>query len=375
MKRNKVINFFPLLLLAAIAIPECHKEPAVQDEEPAPPTRIVGADLSQWLVYKENGAVYTEKGKSIDDIPAFLAEHGYNTARIRLFVAPDLQSEACQDLDYVLKTARACKQAGMQICLDFHYSDTWADPGKQYTPRAWASLDSTQLAQQVYDYTRQSLLSLQKQGITPYQIQIGNEITTGMLWETGRVSVWDEPANTPGQWRKLVSLLQNASKACREVCPDAQIIIHTDRGGDAETARRFYEKVKTVNYDVIGLSYYPFWHGTLDSLENTLRVLQEEFPDKSVMIVETAYPHSESDYNSEGNTACSYSFSPEGQQAFLSDLVETLQRHDNVTGVFYWYPEETLVAPFYGRIDLHRGLFDEQTGEVLPAIDCLKVFL
>ncbi len=372
---NKLIISLTSLWLSIAVLTGCEKKSESIEIPPETPARFVGADLSQWLAYKENHAVYTDNGLPIADIPQYFCDKGFNIARIRLFVSPDMQSEACQDITYVTKTARACIDAGLSICLDFHYSYTWADPGKQYPPEAWKSFAPDEMAKQVYNYTRESLATLKAQGIVPSQIQIGNEITAGMLWESGRISVWDEPANTPVQWANFLSYLQNAARACREECPDAQIIIHTDRGGDSETALRFYRKVSDIDYDVIGLSYYPFWHGSLSQLETTLQSLQDTFPDKEIMIVETAYPHQESNYGDTGNTACDYPFTAEGQATFLSDLIKLLKRYDNVTGVYYWYPEETLVEPFYGRIDLHRGLFDEYTGEVLPAMERMREFL
>lgn len=371
------MKWHTLLLMAAIASTigcnEKDNDPEV--ELPVETVRTVGADLSQWIAYRDNGAVYTQNGEEITNIPSFFAQNGFNTARIRLFVNPDKQTEACQDLDYVIETAESCRDAGMKICLDFHYSDTWADPGKQYTPSGWATLDAAALATKVYDYTRETLLSLKGRNIVPSQIQIGNEITAGMLWESGRIDVWGGDADTPEQWTQFLAMLQNASKACREICPDAKIIVHTDRGGDSETATRYYERIASIEYDVIGLSYYPFWHGNFTELEKTLKTLSTAYPDKEIMIVETAYPNHTWGYPTDASVTCTYPFNPNGQAAYLTHLVQTLKKYEKVTGVFYWYPEETLIAPFYGRIDLHRGLFDCETGEVLPGINRLKDFL
>ncbi len=381
------MNWHNLLLMAALTCaigcsgkdnePDGNQPDSTQTvtQDSTQTTRTVGADLSQWIVYRDNGAVYTDNGKKLTDIPAFFVQNGFNTARIRLFVNPNKNTEACQDLDYVIQTAEQCLHAGMQICLDFHYSDTWADPGKQYTPAAWASLDAAALATKVYEYTRETLLTLKSRNIVPAQIQIGNEITAGMLWESGRVDVWNGAADTPQQWGQFLAMLRNASKACREVCPEAKIIVHIDRGGDSETATRYYGRIASIDYDVIGLSYYPFWHGTFAQLEKTLDTLAKTYPGKEIMVVETAYPNHTWGNPTDAGTACSYPFDPNGQAAYLSQLVQTLKKHEKVTGVFYWYPEETLVAPFYGRIDLHRGLFSSETGEALPGISKLKDFL
>lgn len=348
-------------------------------DEPFTPTgKYVGADLSQWLAYKNDNAVWKENGTTITDLPQYFADGGYNVARLRLFVNPDLNATACQDLDYVIESARAMRDAGMQICLDFHYSDTWADPGKQYKPVAWESLGTTELAEKVYTYTREILTSLQNENVAPTLIQIGNEITGGMLWETGRVSVWGESGDaydTEEQWSNFRLLLSKASEACREVCPEAKIIVHTDRGGDVATAQRYYARIDDVDYDVIGLSYYPYWHGSLSMLSNTLRTLSKNHPNKEIMIMETGFGYNQWSDDSATANYGNYASTPNGQKQFLTDLVATLNQHDHVTGVFYWFPEETYIDwhSIY-RIDLNRGLFDKESGNVLPAFGCLPEF-
>lgn len=338
-------------------------------------TRLVGADLSQWLAYRNDNAEWYCNGEAIDNLPAFFAQNGYKTARLRLFVNPDRNSTACQDIDYVIESAQAMKQAGMEICLDFHYSDTWADPGKQTKPAEWESLDAIELAYQVYQYTHETLLALKAENITPTLIQIGNEITAGMLWNTGRVSVWEDGYNTPEQWSNFTLLLNNAAKACREVCPDAKIIIHIDRGGDAATSLRYYEKITSVDYDVIGLSYYPYWHGSLTQLGSTVNQLSTKFPNKEIMIMETGFGYNEWSDDSASAQYGNYASTPDGQKKMMSDLVNTLKKYNHVTGLFYWFPEETKIdwRSTY-RIDLNRGLFDKESGEVLPAFYTLPEF-
>lgn len=397
MKWNKILFFAVAMCLVACGDNEPlgdtgngKNEPVVDDntqttdsvdtpDEPFTPTgKYVGADLSQWLAYKNDNAVWKENGTTITDLPQYFADGGYNVARLRLFVNPDPNTTACQDFDYVLESARAMRDAGMQICLDFHYSDTWADPGKQYKPEVWETLSTAELAEEVYIYTREILTSLQNENVAPTLIQIGNEITGGMLWETGRVSVWGESGDaydTEEQWSNFRLLLSKASEACREVCPEAKIIIHTDRGGDVATAQRYYARIEDIDYDVIGLSYYPYWHGSLSMLSNTLRTLSKNHADKEIMVMETGFGYN--DWSDDSATANygNYASTPEGQKQFLTDLVSTLRQHDNVTGVFYWFPEETYIdwRSIY-RIDLNRGLFDKETGNVLPAFDCLPEF-
>lgn len=349
------------------------------DEPFIPSGKFVGADLSQWLAYTGDNAVWKdENSKSITNLPQYFADNGYNIARLRLFVNPDLASTACQDLDYVIASARAMRDAGMSICLDFHYSDTWADPGKQYKPAEWESLSTADLADKVYTYTLSTLTTLRNENITPTHIQIGNEITAGMLWNDGRVSVWGDSGDkydTESQWSNFRLFLTRAAEACREVCPDAKIIVHIDRGGDAATAKRFYSRIDDIDYDVIGLSYYPYWHGSLSQLSSTISTLSSNHANKEIMIVETGFGYNEWSDDSATANYGNYESTPEGQKKFLADLVSTLNRYDHVTGLFYWFPEETYIdwRSVY-RIDLNRGLFDKETGKVLPAFHCLPEF-
>lgn len=344
--------------------------------DPATVTKCVGADLSQWLGYYNDGAEWYDNGTAIDNLPQFFSDNGYKVARLRLFVNPDLNSTACQDLDYVIESARAMRNAGMDICLDFHYSDTWADPGKQHKPAAWASLSTAELQDKIYSYTKESLESLKARNITPTHIQIGNEITAGMLWNTGRIGVWGDQYDNGTQWNNFLTLLGSASLACREVCPDAKIIIHIDRGGDKESAKRYYNRISNIDYDIIGLSYYPYWHGTLANLGATLNALTTEFPDKELMIMETGIGYNEWSDDSASVPYGNYPSTPEGQTAFMNDLVETLKQYNHVTGVFYWFPEETKIDwRSTHRIDLNRGLFDKESGEVLPAFYILPQLL
>ncbi len=352
-------------------------EPEIIEPSTSPDTlKTLGADLSQWLIYSQNNAIWKHQGNRIYDIPKLFASNGFNTARIRLFVNPDKKSTAMQDIDYVIESAKTFASAGMELCLDFHYSDTWADPGKQTKPAAWNDLSATDLSSQLYNYTKQTLLSLKAEGISPKQIQIGNEITGGMLWEDGRIGVWNDKYDTAEQWNRFLSFLSNTSKACREVCPQAKIIIHTDRSGDTETAQRFYNRINSIDYDIIGLSYYPHWHGTLTQLRNTLTTLSRLFPHKEIMIVETAYTYNEWGDDNATADISDYPPTPAGQDLFLAHLISTLKEYKNVTGLFYWFPEETNIdwRCIY-RMDLNRGLFDKETGESMPGLVRMKEFL
>lgn len=343
--------------------------------------RLLGGDISLLPSYMEQGTQYKDaSGNMIDNPIGWLRDQTWNCMRVRLFVDPANASGAhkgegvCQDLAYVKALSRDIRKAGMKLMLDFHYSDTWADPGKQFTPRRWEGVPPVALADTIYRYTRSVLREMVKNGTTPDLIQIGNEITNGMLWPTAKVS----PTGTEN-WDVLTSLLRNASRACREVCPGAGIIVHTEKAYDMEATRSYYNKLAEggVDYDIIGLSYYPMWHESVANLGRNLDTLAVEFPAKPVMIVETAFYYSHKNdrwAKSDDEFADWYPISPEGQRRFTRELVDELKRHKNVTGLFWWFPEENACGNNVIESWINRGLFDNVTGKALPAIEELKRF-
>ena len=341
--------------------------------------KLLGGDASLLPSYEAQHTVYKDfDGKSVKLLP-FLKQQGWNAIRVRLFVDPDNAPQenkdegVCQDLAYVIKLSRQVKKAGMQLMLDFHYSDTWADPGKQFIPKRWEGCTPQAMTDSVYAYTRASLLALKKAGVTPDLIQVGNEITNGMLWPTGKL----DPSGSEG-FDTLCQFLKAGSKASREVCPKAQIIIHTEKAGDWDITRNYYQQLRRhqLDYDIIGLSYYPMWHKSIPNLGKTLDNLAWLFPDKPVMIVETAayYSHENDTWAKGDQYSEFYPISVEGQTQFTQELVEELNKHHNVKGLFWWYPEENGVDNTVLKGWLNRGLFDNHTGQALPALKELSRF-
>jgi len=339
--------------------------------------KVLGADISLLPTLETAGALYKDKDGKLVSLLPFLHDNGFNFIRIRLFVNPDPNSAACQDLNYVTDLAKRAKAQGFKILLDFHYSDTWADPGKQSKPADWTALSQNDLVQKLYDYTKTSLQLLKSNGITPELIQTGNEITPGMLWDNGRVSLWTDSWNTADQWKNFTDLLKNAIRASREICPDAKIILHTERSGDANATKNFYQKMTDygIDYDIIGLSYYPFWHGLLSDAEKTINMAAIDYPFKPLMFVEIAYPFNDWGYPADGISPKPYPSTVAGQTTFLMDLITMLNKHSNVTGLFYWYPEETyLPTSGVSYPKLNRGLFDNATGVALPGFYIMHQF-
>ncbi|MBR1544246.1 MAG: glycosyl hydrolase 53 family protein [Muribaculaceae bacterium] len=352
-------------------------------------TRDAGGDMSLLLRYEDNGANYKDKnGTNITDVLAFVKTQGWTSIRVRLFVDPSQASTAekgegvCQDLEYVKRLGAKIKAHGLKFMLDFHYSDSWADPLKQYTPASWASLSEDELKVKIYDYTKSSLQALKAANATPDFIQIGNEESYGILWGVKGGTLQKCNASSGAtEWARFSGLLSQASKACREVCPKAKIIIHHDRACEQGTLFNYYRKVadNKVDYDVIGLSYYPHFQGYLPTLDQCLTMLGNSFGDKEVMIVECGYYHKwfPSDVNYDYSST--YPITHAGQEAFTKALIETLMKHDNVTGLYWWWPEANEFGLDWNTKRVtnawyNAGLWDNETGRALPALYALHLF-
>ena len=358
--------------------------------------KYVGGDISLLTEYESHGAIYydTDGETQITDLLSYFAEQGHNAMRVRLFHTPSNAPEdhigegVVQDLPYVAQLGKEIKDAGFSFMLDFHYSDTWADPSKQYTPKAWEDLDDDLLCDSVYEYTKMVLEYLNDRGATPDFIQTGNEISYGMLWGGQDASTSELNANkyyaggtTSDQLTRLANILKKATAACREVCPDAKIIIHTERVAQPTYIVNFYQDMDNegVDYDIIGTSYYSYYHGSLSQLETALTTIESNFT-KDIMVVETGYYHAYQPSSVDYDLSATYPISDAGQQAFTEDLITLLNGHTQVTGLFWWDME----ANEYGldwttnRVTddwYNASLFDNSTGKAMGAITILKNFL
>ncbi|TQL99576.1 arabinogalactan endo-1,4-beta-galactosidase [Actinoallomurus bryophytorum] len=337
------------------------------------PPIIVGDDLSFAVQEAAAGVTYTDRGR-VAPPERILAGHGAGYVRLRLWVNPPA---GYSDLPSVLAMARRAKAAGMRLLLDPHYSDFWADPQTQSTPQAWAGQDLPALARTVRGYTRDVLDRLRAQGTPADMLQLGNEIRNGMLWPAGSV---DWTADTG--WDALGTLLRAAADGARDARgPTPRLVAHFDQGGDNAWSRSFYDHLvaQRVPFDVIGLSYYPFWHGTLSDLRANLNDLAVRY-DRDVAVVETQYGWTLDNGDRLGNflwqasqLVPGYPASPGGQLAFLSDLLSTVAAvpDHHGAGVFYWAPEWVPGvgwAPGEGTPNDNLTLFDFQ-GRALSSVD------
>lgn len=342
----------------------------------------VGGDISMLTKYEQAGVIYKDKNNVTVQPLTFFKEQGLNAMRVRLFVDPSKSGDkaVCQDLEYVKALGKRIKDAGMQLMLDFHYSDTWADPGKQWTPDAWKTLTDAQLQTKIYEYTKDCLQQMTAAGAIPDFIQTGNEISYGMLWGTEAEAKDNNRnrcyTNSPtANWTRFTNLLKQAGKACREVCPNAQIILHSERTPKASVLTDFFDRMKaaSVDFDIIGLSYYPDHHGNLNTLEVALKAVEAKNYGKDMMIVETGYSYAWA-IGSEYNYTSTYPYTEEGQRRFTADLIAQLKVHSSVKGLFWWWPEDN------GNKNVtnswwNAALYNHNTGKPYAAFYELKSFV
>ena len=338
----------------------------------------VGGDISLLPKYEEAGVVYKDKeGQTVSDVLAFFRQQGQNAMRVRLFVSPDGSDKAvCQDLDYVKALGKRIKDAGLKLMLDFHYSDTWADPAKQWTPAAWQDLNNDQLQDKIYEYTKDCLQQMKAAGAEPDFIQTGNEISYGMLWgKSGTTANRCYTNSSDANWNRFLSLLKKAGQACREECPQARIIIHSERVPKPDVLTDFFDRMKAggIDYDIIGLSYYPAFHGNLSTLETALTALERKQYGKDMMIVETGYSYAWALGGTEYDYTKTYPYSEEGQRQFTADLVAKLKSHPGVKGLFWWWPEDNGNKQVTNNW-WNAALYDHNSGQPYAAFYELSAF-
>jgi arabinogalactan endo-1,4-beta-galactosidase len=337
--RNSILRLIPTFLIVAAACSQAQEY-------------AIGADVSFAREAEQSGIVFKDKG-----VPAPVLEtlrtHGYHWVRLRIFHNP---TDLPNNFYYTIASAKAAKELGFHFLLDFHYSDTWADPAKQFTPGAWVGLTHDQLVKEVFAYTRDTIAAFRLAGLLPDMVQVGNEVTHGMLWPDGQL---------PHHWDHFAELLKAGIVGVAAGAGDGprpRIMIHIDRGGDREGTRYFFDNLNSyhVPYDVIGQSYYPWWHGGLKDLEENLRFMATKYK-KDIFVVETAYNWKPTEYIKK---AAPFPETPEGQKKFLEKLNRTVRKTPRGLGkgIFWWEPAVP-PSPISSR-----SFFDDRYN-VLPVID------
>jgi len=263
------------------------------DQGPSP-AAVVGADMSMLSYYESIGTTYRDGGKA-DDALQILKRRGFNCVRLRLFSSTADQAFAnprnyFNTLEHMVPLAARVRQAGMLFMLDFHYSDTWADPAHQSPPSGWTNLSASALVQEMRRYTSNCIHAFRLAKAMPDFVQIGNEITPGFLWPLGAVGGTNDHS---AQWGRFAQLLKAGRQGVADAAGDQmpRIIIHIDRGGDWEGTKWFFDRLlrQEVEFDIIGQSYYATWHGPLNNLSNCLVRTGERYK-KPILVVETGFP-------------------------------------------------------------------------------------
>lgn len=337
----------------------------------APDGFMNGVDVSALKTLEDDGAVYRNGSGTPRDPIEMLMHRGIDWYRLRLFVAPSGEGVVNNDLAYTTALAKRIKEAGGKFLLDFHYSDTWADPGHQTKPASWEGLSFDELTRKVQSYTRGVIEYLRETGAMPEMVQIGNEISTGMIWPDGRLWVEDDQA----EFDRLAALVEAGIRGVRQGAgdqPTPAIMLHLAFGQSWDKSHYFFDQFNTrgVEFDVIGYSFYPRFGGTIDAVEDNVRRSIQAFG-KPVVLVELgfAYAGGEKEPRAEH---FEYPCTPQGQAAFTREVVQMIQGMPNGMGrgVFWWHAAATPTPSNLAWSNGRLGLFD-QTGRILPAVDAL----
>lgn len=361
---------------------------------------IKGFDISSLAEVERCGGRFYDYGRP-DDALHILRSYGGNWARLRLWNDPydamggDYGAGVC-DLPAVLALARRAKAEGMKWLLDLHYSDFWADPGKQTVPKAWQGMDEAELERAVYRYTRDVLCACRAANVSPDMVQVGNELTNGLLWPTGR---------TPN-WGTICRYVSAGVKAVREEAPGAAVMVHLDNGGNNALYRNWFDHYFQLGgeCDIIGMSYYPFWHGPMEALADNMNDIARRYR-KDLVVVETSMGFTLESYaareglaegerrgaaaTAELSAALPYPMTPQGQADFTARLLEIICAVPDRRGRgFFWWEPAWLPVPGSswskragweyvhekgpgGNEWANQALFDFD-GEALPALGVIR---
>ena len=313
-----------LLLLAALLLPgACGKNtPPAPDPDPVSATLVKGADISWVTEMESRGFKFYDAAGQERECTALMKELGCNAIRLRVWVDPANGWNGKAD---VVEKAKRAQALGLKLLIDFHYSDSWADPAKQTVPAAWRGKDSAAMAAAVKAHTQEVLQALKSAGVDVAWVQVGNEVTNGMLWDGGKVA-----GSSAGAF---VEYFHAGREAVKAVYPQAQVVLHLDNGWKLDTLNWFLTlmKGKSLNYDVLGLSLYPSywengaypdWTPKVQQFVANLPTLYQNYG-KPVMLVEFGMPAAE----------------PAKAKAALQYLMDNTRNLDYFSGIFLWEPE------------------------------------
>ncbi|HFR4561924.1 MAG: arabinogalactan endo-beta-1,4-galactanase [Enterobacter sichuanensis] len=361
---------------------------------------IKGADISTLLEAEQHGAKFYNQNGQQQDAIAILKANGVNTVRLRLWVDPqdadgNTYGGGSNNLENTIALAKRVKAQGLKLLLDFHYSDFWTDPGKQFKPKAWEKMDYLQLKTAIHDYTRDTIARFKKEGVLPDMVQIGNEINGGMLWPEGKS--WGQGG---GEFDRLAGLLTAAIGGLKENLTDGEqvkVMLHLAEGTKNDTFRWWFDEItrRNVPFDIIGLSMYTYWNGPISALKANMDDISKRY-NKDVIVVEAAYGYTldncdnaENSFQAKEEKDGGYPGTVQGQYDYIHDLMQAVidVPDQRGKGIFYWEPTWIAVpgttwATKAGMKYIHdewkegnarenQALFDCQ-GKVLPSITVFK---
>jgi arabinogalactan endo-1,4-beta-galactosidase len=356
------------------------------------PNFIMGSDVSMLPQIERSGGKFLVNGIAEDALQV-LKDHGVNWIRLRLWNDPTDENGkglggGNNDITRTVEMAARAKALGFKVLLDFHYSDWWADPGKQNKPKAWEGLNTEELKQAVYDFAADAVQQLAKADALPDMVQIGNEVNVGMIWPDGKL--YPQGTEKVGGFDGFTDLLTQGIQAVRDNDPNKdnpgekiKIMIHLANGGDNKLYRPVFDELtaREVDYDVIGLSYYNYWHGPYEEFKNNLNDISQRY-NKDVVVAETAYAYTLADADGMANLfgkaeqkLGEYKPTLQGQATAIRDVMEAvaLVPNDRGLGVFYWEPDWMPVPGAGWKTDEgnaweNQALFDFN-GQALPSLN------
>ena len=336
------------------------RESKISNKERRMSRFIKGMDLSTLLELERCGAKYYDHGVE-RDVLDIIKDYDVDTIRIRLWNDPKSEDgepygAGNNDLEETIAIGKKVTDAGFGVLLNFHYSDFWADPGKQIKPKAWANYGADELEKAVYDFTLESLQRVLDAGVNVTMIQVGNELSNGLLWPEGKVPNYDN----------IARFVSSGIRACRKLNPEIPIMIHLDNGGNNELYVRWFENYikRGEDFEYIGLSYYPFWHGSLDALEFNMNDIAKRFG-KELIIAEVSMGYTMEDYKDyeklEDSERKGYATRPalvekidypmtiQGQVDFTKDFLNRVSNVVNGLGMgFFWWEPAWIPVPGSG---------------------------
>lgn len=312
---------------------------------------IKGMDVSTLSELRTLGARYYDGGKE-EPLLSILKKYDVDSLRIRLWNNPysltgKPYGAGTNDFAKLTKIAAEGKALGLSYLLDLHYSDFWTDPGKQYLPKAWSNMSLTEVEKAVYSYTKETLRRLKEEDLLPDMVQVGNEVTNGLLWPYGKA----------GEYDNIARFINAGIRGVREISQDMPIMLHLDCGGNNGKCREWFDAymARGESFEAIGLSYYPFWHGTIEDLSNNMNDLAVRYG-KDIIVAEVSMGHTMEDYKTYEQLSdeerkgmatkphlaelVDYPMTKQGQADFMQEVMKRISEvpGGKGRGFYYWEP-------------------------------------